>query len=261
MLTGINFVWTNHLNSIPSDIIHRKLTFYGKKAITVSSDMVPFLNSKLNINKEDIAVVYNALEKEKYKLPEIEVKKTIRTKFGINASDIVITLLGRLDPVKGHLFLIEAMNKIVLQHPNRNFKLVFTGRGSDEYKDEMQQLARKYKLNNHIIYTGYTDPAEILSVSDLMVLPSKNEGFPITCVEAFAMKVPVVRTKVGGYSDMKDYCIGVEYGDVESLSNAIIEVVTNESLKNNMINNAYSFFNEQLTSDKMARKILKIYGE
>lgn len=261
MLTGINFVWTNHLNSIPSDLIHRKLTFYGKKAITVSSDMVPFLNSKLNINKNDIAVVYNALEKEKYKLPEIEAKKIIRNKLGINESDIVITLLGRLDPVKGHLFLIEAMNKIVLHHPNRKFKLVFTGRGSDEYKNEIQQLAKKYKLNNNIIYTGYTDPVEVLSISDLMVLPSKNEGFPISCVEAFAMRVPVIRTKTGGYSDMKNYCIGIEYGNVEGLSQAIEDVISNEGLKTNMINTAYSFFNEQLTSDKMAKKILKIYGE
>lgn len=261
MFTGVNFVWTNHLNNIPSGLIHRLLTFYGKKAITVSSDMVPFLTSNLGIPKNDIEVVYNAVDKSAYNLLDIKEKNIIRSNFEIEITDIVVTLLGRLAPVKGHLFLIEAMRDIASKHPKLNFKLVFTGDGPDDYKNEIEQLAKLYKMDNRIIYTGYTDPVKILSVSDLMVLPSENEGFGIVCIEAFAMRVPVIRTKTGGYSDMKNYCIGIEYGNVEGLSGAIEDVISNEGLKTNMINTAYSFFNEQLTSDKMAKKILKIYEE
>lgn len=54
----------------------------------------------------------------------------------------------------------------------------------------------------------------MLNISDVMVLPSKNEGFGIVCIESFAMKVPIIRTKTGGYSDIIDFCIGVNYGDV-----------------------------------------------
>ncbi|MBE0069708.1 glycosyltransferase family 4 protein [Thermoanaerobacterium thermosaccharolyticum] len=57
IFTGINFVWTNHLNNIPSNFLYRLFTFYGKYAITVSSDMVPLLNQKLNIPMNKIRIV------------------------------------------------------------------------------------------------------------------------------------------------------------------------------------------------------------
>lgn len=68
-----------------------------------------------------------------------------------------------------------------------------------------------------MIFPGYIDGRQYLSIADLMVLSSKQEGFGIVNVESFAMEVPVIRIKTAGWLDMKDCCFGVEYGGVRAL--------------------------------------------
>jgi glycosyltransferase involved in cell wall biosynthesis len=94
-----------------------------------------------------------------------------------------------------------------------------------------------------------------------MVLPSKNEGFSISCIEAFALRVPVIRTKTGGYTDMKDYCIGVNYGDINELRDAIVQVITNKQQTAKMVDRAYYFFKSNLTSETMVKEVYNLYKE
>lgn len=77
-----------------------------------------------------------------------------------------------------------------------------------------------------------------------MVLPSENERFVIVCIEAFAMYVPVIRTKTGEYSDMKNYYIGVNYGDTCALGKAIFDEFNDENKTIKMTNSAFNFYKE-----------------
>lgn len=70
VLTGIDFVWSNHSNHIPSNWLYKKFTFTGKKVITVSTDMLPMLQQKLGIPREKIKVVYNGIDSD-----DIQLKK------------------------------------------------------------------------------------------------------------------------------------------------------------------------------------------
>ena len=111
-----------------------------------------------------------------------------------------------------------------------------------------------------IIFPGFIDGREWLSITDLMVLPSKTEGFPQACVEAFAMGIPVIRTKTGGYEDTKDMCFGVEYGDVESLSSLLMDFFERTSIFSEKASyakgHAFRYSIEQMVND-----YYKIYEE
>ncbi|GAA0434843.1 glycosyltransferase family 4 protein [Lentibacillus halophilus] len=262
ILTGIDFVWSNHLNQIPSSWLYRIFTFSGKGALTVSSDMLPMLHERLKIPRSNSHVVFNGVNSEQYIQYSVERKYEIKELYKIKDHK-VICLLGRLSRVKGHLYLLESLGNMIKNSDIdiSQFKVLFTGDGPGEYKNEIIQKAKSLGLIENIVFTGYVNPVDILNISDLMVLPSQNEGFPIVCVEAFAMKVPVIRSKTGGYSDMKDYCIGIDYGDSKALSESIYDILTNESKVAEMVNEAYCFYKENLTSEKMTEKVIKIYNE
>lgn len=259
MFTKVNFVWTNHLNDIPSSWLYRKLTFWGKYVVTVSADMLPMLRKKLGVPSKKLRVVNNGIDSEKYYYYPDEKIEALKERYNVKDEN-VICLLGRIAPVKGHLFLLDALGDFMKKTDGDfPFKLLIAGDGLAEYKDQIIQKAESYGLMDKIVFTGYADPVDILNISDLMVLPSKNEGFPIVCIEAFALHVPVVRSKVGGYSDMKDYCIGVDYGDINALSESIYNVLTYKSKATEMTDQAYHYYQENLTSQKMASKLIEIY--
>ena len=99
-------------------------------------------------------------------------------------------------------------------------KIIFPGE-NDDYKKEIIDFAIKCNLLSKIVFPGYVNGVDYLSITDLVVLPSIHEGYPVSCVEAFCMGVPVVRTIAGGYEDTKAYCSGVRYGDVDALTNTL----------------------------------------
>lgn len=256
------FVWTNHLNHIPTDFVRRNLTFYGNKALTVSTDMVKMLNEEIKIPMDKIKVVFNGIYENKYIHYDEDRIKELKEKYNIENCK-VISLIGRLDPVKGHMFLIDALSEMEKNiHYKDDWRLLITGKDTNiEYKNAIISKAKELNLFDKIEFVGYANPVDILNVTDLMVLPSTNEGFPIVCVEAFSMKVPVVRTKTGGYNDMKELCFGVDYGDKEALSFLIAKCLSYDDEVNEKVEKAYEFFKTKLTNEQMVNQIANIYKD
>ena len=91
-------------------------------------------------------------------------------------------------------------------------------------------------------------------------MPSKQEGFGIVNVESFAMGVPVIRTKTAGYLDMKDCCFGVEYGEVESLTQLINYLWDEPEKLQAMAKSALENVN-RFSVEKMTEEYRRIYQE
>lgn len=255
-ITGINFVWTNHLVPIPSDYIHRKLTFYGKRAIAIGVDSQKFLLTEMKLPRDKVTIVYHGVDLERFngKLSDDKAKK-IKSKYEIKDNEKVIVLLARLSREKGHEFLFNSVKNL------NNVKILITGTGVESYKRELEEIIKNNKIEEKIVFTGNVDSYEILSVADVMVLPSLKEGFPLSVIESFAMKVPVVRTKMGGYGDMDRYCLGIEYGNTEALESALEKALKYDETINNMVEKAYKRVIEEWNTQNMAKKTLQVYKE
>lgn len=215
----VKYIWSNHLVPISSSFVHRLVTRYGEFAVAEGIDGRDFLIEKMRIPKEKVRIVNLGSNLALFKKISIEEQIALKKQLGIEEKHKVIMLYGRLAPVKGHLFLMDAISRLSEEH-RECLKVIFPGENA-EYKKQIDDFASQYGLSDKVIYPGFVSGQKYLSISDLMILPSKQEGFGIVNIESFAMGVPVIRTKTAGYLDMKDCCFGVEYGDVESLTQLI----------------------------------------
>lgn len=253
--TGVSFVWTLHLNNIPANPISRAFTFYGKKAIVVSSDIISFCEVKLKIPRKDIVVGYNGVFEEKYRLYSEDEKKKVREQYRIKAGQKVIVVLSRLDPVKGHKTVISAIEKADV-----DCVALFTGESfTPGYKEKLQEIVKQKRLENKVKFVGYVNPVEVLNISDLFVLPSVNEGFSISMIEAFLLRVPVIRTRTGGYEDVKDFVIPME-GE-KDLAQYLKLFMDGKLDINEKVEKGYKFAIKNCTCNAMTDRVLGIYKE
>jgi len=256
----VPYVWSNHLNNIPHSFIHKIFTFSGSKVITVSTDLKEFLIGKLGIPADKIEVVLNGIELNDFIPPDESKKLELKKKFNVEGKK-VITLLGRLAEVKGHIYAIQALAKLKKDYDIKNIVLIFTGEGKKNYKESLIQESEALGVLSNIKFVGHVKANEILSISDLMISPSLNEGFLNAAVEAFAMKVPVIRTNTAGYLDMAEVCVGIEVGDTVALAKEIINIVIDNVDTTDIKNKAYEFVKNKCTIDVRANKLLDIYSK
>jgi glycosyltransferase involved in cell wall biosynthesis len=126
--------------------------------------------------------------------PESIIKKLS----DISQRKIKLIFLARLEKAKGIFELIDAFIKL---NESGRFELIIVGSGTVE--DEVKMLALNLKLNN-IEFKGFLtgkDKINSFEISDIYIFPSYTEGMPNSVLEAMAMGLPVLTTKVGGLVD------------------------------------------------------------
>ena len=161
------------------------------------------------------------MDTERFKADPI-ARAHIRQKFGIPESAILCVFLGRLTFDKG---LVELIKAFVLS-ASRQTDLWLLLAGPDEEK--MRIRLRDYvpeEMNQRMLFSGFTqNPEQILAASDFLCLPSHREGFGMVIIEAAAVGVPAIGTRIHGVTDaIEDAQTGllVPLGDVDALAEAI----------------------------------------
>lgn len=232
---NIPYIWTNHLVPVPSSWIYRKTTKYGYKAVTDSQEGKIFLEKDLRIPPDKIKVINLGMDLSSIRRTSAIEQVQLKQKLGIQETEKVIILYGRLDEKKGHLFLLNCISRC----SQENYRLIFPGE-NEEFKCTVINRARELGLAEKLIFPGYIKGNEYLSISDLLVLPSKSEGLPMALIEAFCLKVPVIRSATGGYKDMQDMCFGVDYGDENRLTELLESFFNDEAAFKEKAEYAYS---------------------
>jgi len=173
--------------------------------------------------------IYNGIDIESLEKRKVDrIQK--REELGIANDCILIVTAGRLVPVKGQSYLITAFAQVITEIPN--IRLVFLGDGV--LRGELSGQVKTLGLEKQVLFLGMrSDVPEIISCSDLFVLPSINEGFGVVLLEAMAMKCPIVATNVGGVPEVVldgETGILVPPGDPVQLAGGIIRLLKDTSL-------------------------------
>lgn len=161
-----------------------------------------------------------------------------------------IVYIGRLEDDKGVAFLLESF-KLALRS-SANLTLSIIGAGS-AYQN-LLNLSMKLGLDRNINFLGYIKNAkQRLDEFDILILPSKSEGFGRVIIEAMAHGVCVIATKVGGICDIVEHEVNgllVNYGDKKELANTIVRASKSDDFREKLIKQAYQTmerkFNEKV---------------
>jgi glycosyltransferase involved in cell wall biosynthesis len=120
---------------------------------------------------------------------------------------VVAVVVGRLDPLKGHALLFEALREVVRAHPR--FQLLVVGDGPERHR--LETFCDTLGLKGAVRFLGFrSDVPALYHAADLLVHPSLSEAFCQVLLEAATCGKPVVTTEIGGARDVvEDRVTGV----------------------------------------------------
>lgn len=145
--------------------------------------------------------------------------------------------VARLEDQKGIAFLIRAVAE--LKKSEESFMLVIVGEGS--LGEELKELAKELGVDELVEFVGRKTPEEVrdlYALSDAVVIPSLWESGPLTALEAWAMELPLIITKVGMFADKPDdspYACLVEAGDSTAIAESMQALLTDAKKRSDLI--------------------------
>jgi len=153
--------------------------------------------------KEQFAVIRLGLELNQF--AESHNKRSIlRDQLEMQQDEMLVGVVGRLTAVKNHELFLRAVlefKQLSLNSQGRRVRFIIIGGGG--LRDELQHLAESLGLGTDVIFAGNrSDPENFYPALDVVALTSKNEGTPLTLIEAMANGRPVIATAVGGVVDL-----------------------------------------------------------
>lgn len=246
--------------------LKRLATYTGDRVIAISSEVRTCCIEQLKVKPEKIRMIYNGVDNAALVPLSPEERQRRRSDFGIDEDQIVICIHGRIDPVKGHDVLIEAIAGMSASERARLRVLVSGDTRGNAYYEQIKQSIVNQKMESLFSFVGWCASQDVLSISDVMVQPSRREGFLLSAIEAFFMKVPVIRTRTGGYADMRDCCIGIEADDPKGLREELRRFVRCKDAEQmsgyrQMTAKAYAFASQRCTVEKMVSSTRSIFEE
>jgi len=173
-------------------------------------------------------------------------------------SDFIVTYLGRLSQEKGPDLFVDIANEVLKFDPL--IKFVLAGPGS--MFDECYMKIKRLHLEASIKMPGKVNGVEYLSYTDLIVVPSRLDGRPLSIMESLSMGVPVIASRIGGIPEMvidKKTGILCEKQNVKEFVDAILKLKKNRALLMNMSKNAREFALKNFSNKVAEEKYKKIF--
>jgi glycosyltransferase involved in cell wall biosynthesis len=208
----------------------------------------------------DAVVINNSIDSKRFN--PYDEYKDIRAELGIGKHELVIVSVARFTSQKQPLKLIRAFARLSTLVPDARLLMI----GDGEEKEAATSLISSLGIGEKVILQPFRqDIPDVLAASDIYVLPSLWEAFPIALLEAMSMGKAVIGTNVDGTPEIirdreNGLLIGIE--DLETgLEKALTELSTDKELRERLQQNAIRSIYNKYTIENLARKNENIYRE
>lgn len=258
---GSGIRWKRWKNIIASTIINIAFRLSKmSKVISVSKDLEGWIIKNKHISRDKIVVIRNGISIDN--LEKIKLKTSGKRRAG-NERCFTLCTVGRLVPVKGHAYLIQALKTINDSlDGEKECRLKIVGDGP--LMDELVALSVQEGISEKVDFVGYrVDARSIIAASDAIVIPSIHEGIPYVLLESMMLMCPVVATNVGGLKEVlrnEVDALLVEPRDSSELTRAILLLVKNPDYAYQLTVMASAHANDMYTAARMARDTINLYG-
>ncbi len=168
--------------------------------IAVSSSIRTFLGRKEHVPAAKISVIYNSVDLERF-TPREEpgARAAARQKFGLPADALIVGGVGRLHYQKNFPLFLQVAAAVGARLP----EVMFVVAGEGPERAALKDMSRSLGLADRVRFLGFVkDMPELYEGLDLLLLTSHFEGTPLTVLEAMAMGVPVVASRVDGVDEV-----------------------------------------------------------
>ena len=261
-LSGVPVVRTRHVSLPVNDFFPNHLLYsYIPQKILTSGNMISNIVKQVRcVDSNKVVSVPAGVDIRKFD-SEISGEK-IREELKVNSNQILIGKIGVIRGWKGHNYFLEAIPLILKKIPNARFVIVGDGPGFKEIKSKVNLAG----IDNKVDLLGHReDIPEIMAALDVQVLASfAGEGTPQVIPQAFAMKTPVVATKIASIPDLLgqgERGVLIEPKNAPSLAEGVLKIMRSSEIANHLVENARSFCLKELTVDKMMDSTIAIYEE
>ena len=174
--------------------------------------------------------------------------------------DFNLLIVGRLDLIKGHDVAIEALATGALAS---NIRLSIVGIGPCE--SELLVLAKRLGMADRVQMLGFRRNAlDYIAHCDVLLMPSLHEGVPYVLLEAMALGVPVVASRVGGLAEIiENDATGllVPPRNVQALAEAIQRMYADEGLRARIGRSAQALQTARYSVDAMTSRYMQVYED
>lgn len=239
-------------------VVDRAVGHLIDRYIAVSEANSKYLIEEKRIPARKVTVIQNGCSMDRVN-PEKAHPEGIRESLGFSKSDIVLIVMARLEPQKGHKILLQALSTVRAEFPN--IRLICLGTGA--LKDELNSLARELKLNETVRFVGFqSNVADWLAVADIGVLPSFYEGLPLTAVETLAAGLPLVATAVDGTPEVVLHGktgLLVPPGDPEAMAGAIRQLARQSELRQELAKAGREWVLQRFTIERQVEQTSSLY--
>lgn len=211
------------------------VTFSINKSTAVTAVSKSLKNDTLRLFdiKKDINVVTNFINVSKLKSDFTDCQRSMIA----SKNEKIITHISNFRKVKRIMDVIKIFNNIQKEIPS---KLMMVGEGPE--KEAAEQLCNTLGLTDKVIFFGNSNQIDrILCFSDLFVLPSENESFGLSALEAMAFGVPVISSNTGGLPEVNKHGISgylADVGAISEMSHFALDILKDESTLSRFKTNA-----------------------
>jgi glycosyltransferase involved in cell wall biosynthesis len=206
-----------------------------------------------------LQILPNGVDTSHYDPPVVE--RAAPSTLGLPEGTFLIGHVGRFREEKGQAFMLEAFREVASRVPGARFLLV--GGGPDSAR-VAHEAAQPPLAGRTVILDYQADVRPYLRMMDVFVLPSRTEGMPNALLEAMAMGLACVATRVGGTSELLDDGDAgwlVDYGDRAGLAAALLEVLGNDAERTRRASRARQRATERFSVEAMVRGYEDVYKE
>jgi glycosyltransferase involved in cell wall biosynthesis len=241
-------------------LVFFELFFYRwfSRLVAVSEPIKSILVEE-GIKESEIDVVPNGVDTSVISNKD-EVRQKIRAELDIKDDTFVLINSGRLTKQKAQWMLVEAAKK--LNEGNSDFLFIIIGEG--ELKAELTNRIEKLKLMHCVKLLGFcSEVKEMLAAADCFVLPSIDEGMPMSLLEAVSAELPVISTQVGDIAKLIEHDqsgLVIPLDDSDALVNEIECMIKTPEKRSKLAMNAKKKMVQLYSSDAMANNYSQIYS-
>jgi glycosyltransferase involved in cell wall biosynthesis len=246
--------------------IERYLAKRSSAIVTNSAKLKKELSEEFKITTADkIHVIPLGFDLTKFQTNQDQKRKEFRAKYKIKDDELAISIIGRLAPIKHHELFFDAIEEIT-KHSKQKIKAIIVGDG------ETRQYLESYLKNKNLVYCDNADKNcvfnfigwqkdvdLILAGTDVVALSSKNEGTPVSLIEAQAAGKFIVTTNVGGVKDiLHNDCGFVSESDGEFKA-LLLKAVEEHAALDQKAKAGIAFANERFSYKRLVNDMDTLY--